>query len=145
MARANSLRILLFNDSRGMMARQTVLEQHGHKAAVARSVQEGLDQLTSQTFDLVVTDYRMPLSSGQQLIEKIRQHDRRILIVVISGYVDTLGLTEQSTGADAVLYKGPHEVQDLLRVMDRLSRRRTPAKPPGSVRTGSRAPKGKTG
>src|SRR5947209_426998 len=140
-----SLRILLINDTRGMMARRTALERYGHKVAVAPSVQEGLDQLTSQTFDLVVTVYRMANSSGQQVIEKIRQHDPQILIVVLSGYVEILGLTEQSTGADVVLSKGPHEVQDLLRAIDRLSRRRIPTKPPGSVRTGSRAPKGKTG
>jgi len=143
--RPQSLRILLINDTLGMMARRTALERHGHKVALAPSVQEGLDQLTSQTFDLVVTVYRMDNSSGQQEIEKIRQHDPQILIVVLSGYVEILGLTEQNTGADVVLSKGPHEVQNLLRAIDRLSRRRIPTKPPGSVRTGSRAPKGKTG
>lgn len=146
MARGKCLRVLLFNNQHGMMARQTVLEQHGHKAVVAPSEQEGLDQLTSQTqrFDLVVTDYRNK-TSGQRVIEEIRRHNPRILIVVFSGYVDTFGLTEQSTGADAVLSKGPHEVQDLLRVIARLSRQRSMAKPPDLVRTGSRAPRGKTG
>jgi CheY-like chemotaxis protein len=143
--RPKSLRILLIDDTRGMMARRTALERHGHKVALAPSVQEGLDQLTSHTFDLVVTVYGMANSSGQQVIEKIRQHAPRILIVVLSGFVEILGLTEQSTGADVVLSKGPHEVQDLLRAIDRLSSRRIPTKPPGSVRTGSRAPKGKTG
>ena len=143
--RPKSLRILLINDTRGMMARRTALERHGHKVALAPSVQEGLDQLTSQTFDLVVTVFRMDNSSGQQVLEKIRHHDPQILIVVLSGHVEILGLTEQSTGADVVLSKGPHEVQNLLRAIDRLSRRRIPSKPPGSVRTGSRAPKGKTG
>jgi CheY-like chemotaxis protein len=145
MMRSKSLRILLINDTRGIAARRTVLERHGHKVAVAPSVQEGLEQLTSETFDLVVTVYRVPNSSGQPVIEKIRQHDPQILIVVLSGHVEILGLTEQSTGADVVLSKGPHEVQDLLRAIDRLSRRRIPTKPPGSVRAGSRAPKGKTG
>ena len=143
--RSKSLRILLINDTRGIAARQTVLERHGHKVSVAPSVQEGLDQLSSQTFDLVVTVYRMPNSSGQQVIDKIRQHDPKILVVVLAGDVEILGLTEKSTGADIVLSKGPHEVQDLLRAIDHISSRRIPTKPPGSVRTGSRAPKGKTG
>ena len=95
MMHSKSLRILI-NDTRGMMARRTALERHGHKVTVAPSVQEGLDQLTSQTFDLVVTVYRMADSSEQQVIEKIRQHDPQILIVVLSGYVEILGLTEQS-------------------------------------------------
>jgi CheY-like chemotaxis protein len=143
--RPKSLRILLINDTHGMKARQMVLEGHGHKVVLAPSVSGGLDQLTSQTFDLVVTVYRMAYSSEQQVIEKIRQHDPQILIIVLSGFVEILGLTEQSTGADAVLSKGPHEVQHLLRAIDRLSSRRTPNKPPGSGRTGLRAPKGKTG
>jgi CheY-like chemotaxis protein len=144
MAQAKRLRILLFNDMSGMIARRTVLEQHGYTATVAPSALEGLDQLTSETFDLVVTDYRNK-SSGQELIEKIRQHAPRILIVVLSGYVDTFGLTEQSTGADAVLSKGPDEVRHLLQVVNRLYRRRILAKPPGSVRKGPKAPRGKTG
>src|SRR5207247_8503375 len=89
--------------------------------------------------------FAMDSGGAPEGIEKIRHHDPQILIVVLSGHVEILGLTEQSTGADVVLSKGPHEVQNLLRAIDRLSRRRIPSKPPGSVRTGSRAPKGKTG
>jgi CheY-like chemotaxis protein len=99
-----------------LTARQTVLEHHRHKVALAPSVQEGLEQLTSQTFDVVVIVAPTPDSPGQiatsrlaQAIEKIRQHDPQIGIVVLAGYVETLSLTEQSTGADVVLSKGPHE------------------------------------
>jgi len=45
---------------------------------------------------------------GQQLIQKIRQQNPQIPIVILSGYVEILGLTEESTGADIVLAKGPH-------------------------------------
>jgi len=142
--RPESLRILLIDDKPGIVARKIVLEEHGHKVAPASSVQEGLDQLASQPFDLVVTGFPMPESVGQQVIQKIREQNPQIPIVVLSGYVDILGLTEQSTGADMVLAKGPHEVQYLLRATDRLTRRRTQTKPPGSVRKGSTAAKCKT-
>ena len=141
------LRILLIDDNRhGLVARRAVLEQLGHKVTVAASGQDGIDLFQSQPFDLVVTDYRMPEVSGQQVIRKIRQQDQLIPIVLLSGYVESLGLTEQSTGADVVLSKGPREVQDLLRAIERLSRRRKPAKRAAAAAgTGTRARKQKAG
>ena len=133
--RAPVLRILLIDDNRhGLVARRTVLEQLGHKVATATSGQDGIDQFQSQAFDLVITDYRMPDLSGQQVIRKLRQHTPKAPIILLSGYVETLGLSEQSTGADIVLSKGPGEVQELLRAVARLGKRRVPAKPPGAAR-----------
>ena len=133
--RALSLRILLVDDNRhGLVARRSVLEQHGHTVAVAASGQDGIDQFQSGVFDLVVTDYRMPELSGQQVIRKLRQHNPKIPIVLLSGYVEALGLSEQSTGADIVLSKGPGEVQELLRAVARLAKRRIAPKPPGVAR-----------
>lgn len=111
-----------------------VLEQHGHKVTAVSRGQEGVELFQTQPFDLVVTDYRMPEISGQQVIRKIRQHAPKMPIVLLSGYVEAQGLTEQSTGADVVISKGPGEVQELLRAVARLSKRRIPAKPPASAR-----------
>ena len=134
--RAPSLRILLIDDNKhGLVARRAVLEQHGHKVTIASSGQDGIDQFHTQPFDLVVTDYRMPEVSGQQVIRKIRQQSPKIPIVLLSGYVEAFGLTEQSTGADVVVSKGPGEVQELLRAVVRLGKKRIAAKPPASTRT----------
>lgn len=134
--RASSLRILLIDNNRhGLVARRAVLEQHGHKVTAASGGQVGIELFHSQPFDLVVTDYGMPEVSGQQVIRKIRQQSPRIPIVVLSGYVEALGLSEQSTGADVVVSKGPGEVQELLRAVARLGKRRVPGKPPVSTRS----------
>ncbi len=140
--RTVSLRILLIDDNRhGLVARRMVLEQHGHKVTAVSRGQDGIELFQSQSFDLVVTDYRMPEVSGQQVIRKIRQHTPKMPIVLLSGYVEALGLTEQSTGADVVVSKGPGEVQELLRAVARLGKRRIPAKPPGSARISKPASK----
>ncbi len=148
--RAQNLRILLIDDNRhGLVARRTVLQQQGHQVSTAGSGAAGLELFAAEPFDLVVTDYRMPEMSGAQVIRKIRQQEPNIPIVLLSGFVEALGLTEQSTGADVVLSKGPGEVQELIRTVARLARRRSPAKPPGSTavsrRQPARTPKKKTG
>jgi CheY-like chemotaxis protein len=120
-----------------------VLEDHGHKVTQVSGLEEGLNQLATKTFDVVVIVCRMPNTYVQQVIEKIRQHAPKVLIVVLSEYIESLGSAEQCTGADVALSKGPHEVQDLLRAIDRLSKQGIPTKPPGSVRTRTQAPKEK--
>ena len=141
-AAAEPLRILLIDpNEHGLVARRTVLDQHGHKVTAVTGAQEGLEAFAARPFDLVITKYRMAEVSGPQVIRKLRQQAPRVPIILLSGYVETLSLTEKSTGADVVLAKGPSEVRDLLRAIARLSRR-VAAKPPGragpSPRTGRR-------
>ena len=124
----------MIDDNRhGLVARRTVLEQQGHKVTTATNGQDGLERFQEETFDLVVTDYRMPGMTGQQVIKKIRLEKPKIPIVLLSGYVEALGLEAGVTGADIVLSKGPGEVQALLRAIARLHRR-IPKKPVASVK-----------
>ena len=124
----------MIDDNRhGLVARRSVLEQQGHKVTTATNGQDGLERFQEETFDLVVTDYRMPGMTGQQLIKKIRQEKPKIPVVLLSGYVEALGLEAGATGADIVLSKGPGEVQALLRAIARLHRR-IPKKPMASVK-----------
>jgi CheY-like chemotaxis protein len=121
-------RILLVDDNaNGLSARKTVLEEVGHKVTTAVGGVEALECFGRQKFDLVVTDYKMPRIDGQELILRLRKHSPDLPVILISGFVDTLGLTESSTGADAVIQKSAHEVQHMLRAVSRLLRRKKPA------------------
>jgi len=128
-------RILLVDDNiRGSTARKTVLEELGHKIHVASSGAEALEQFSQNKYDLVVTDYRMPRMDGVELITCLRKQQPEIRIVLVSGFVDTLGLNEASTGADAVIQKSANEVTHLVRAVNRLLRRRKPAAGAGLVK-----------
>lgn len=132
-------RILLVDDNaNGLSARKTVLEEVGHKIVAVTSAADALEHFAKQKFDLVVTDYKMPRMDGMELIVRLRKLTPDLPIIMVSGFVDALGLNEQSTGADAVIQKSANEVSHLLRAVSRLLRRK-PAKKPA----GSEAPKAK--
>jgi len=123
-------RILLVDDNvNGSTARKTVLEELGHKIQVASSGADALEQFSQHKYDLVVTDYKMPRMDGLELIAGLRKVQPDILIVLVSGFVDTLGLSEASTGADAVIQKSANEVTHLVRAVNRLLRRKPLKKP----------------
>jgi len=124
--------ILLVDDNRdGLLARRCLLEEIGCCVQTAVNGEEGLRLYKSKRFDVVVTDYRMPRMDGGELIQRIRMLDPNARIILLSGFVEPLGLTEQNTGADAVIAKSAGEPASLVRSVRRLVNRAV-RKPPHS-------------
>ncbi|HEV2688644.1 MAG TPA: response regulator [Bryobacteraceae bacterium] len=117
-------RILLLDDnSLGQSARRSVLEELGHKVTTLSSPQEALELCGKQRFDVVVTDYKMPKMNGVEFITRLRKQHPTMGVILISGFIDTLGLNEANTGADVVIQKSSHEVSHLIRSVNRLVRK----------------------
>lgn len=127
--------ILLVDDNHhGLVARKSVLEELGYRIATARDGEEALEHLQAARFDVVVTDFRMPVMDGVELIQRIRETEPATQVILLSGFVEPLGLTEQTTGADVVISKNAGEVRNLVRSVERLVTRRIPRKPAASQR-----------
>jgi CheY-like chemotaxis protein len=128
-------KILLVDDNPdGLLVRRSLLEELGYSVQVAVNGEEGLKLFETDRFDVVVTDFRMPRMDGKELIERIRTLDPDARIILLSGFVEPLGLTEQNTGADAVIAKSSHEPAHLTRSVKRLvnrGARKPPASEPG--------------
>jgi CheY-like chemotaxis protein len=126
-------RILLVDDNtHGLTARKTVLEELGHRISTASSGADALEQFASNKFDLVVTDYKMPRMDGMELISRLRKQAPNLPIILVSGFVDSMGLSEDNTRADVVIQKSANEVAHLVRSVNRLLRRK-PAKKPAAA------------
>ena len=125
--------ILLVDDNpHGLIARKTVLEELGYMIHTSASGEEALDVLSCHQVDLVITDFRMPNMNGVELIGRIRQLRRDMPIILLSGFVEPLALSEATTGADVVLAKSAGEVGFLVRSVRRLLSRQPPRKPADS-------------
>ena len=126
-------RLLLVDDNEsGLAARKSVLEELGYWITTATDPVEALAYFARGSFAMVITDFKMPKMTGPELIVKLREIEPTIPIILISGFVDSLGLSEATTGADIVLQKSSNEVAHLVRAVVRLMKRKTPKKPPAS-------------
>ena len=127
--------ILLVDDNRdGLLVRRCLLEEIGCCVQTAPNGEEGLKLFQASTFDVVVTDYRMPRMNGAELIQRIRKLNPNARIILLSGFVEPLGLTEENTGADVVIAKSANEPAHLTRGVKRLLSRAT-RKPPASQKS----------
>jgi CheY-like chemotaxis protein len=125
--------ILLVDDNKlGLSARKCVLEELGHRISTASNGMDALEQFGERKFDLVVTDFRMPRMNGLELIVTLRKIAPECPVILISGFVDSLGLSEETTGADVVIQKSANEVSHMVRAVARLLRRKPAKKPAAS-------------
>lgn len=132
-------RILLVDDNRhGLAARRMILEEHGYAVETAMSGEAGWEIFQASPFDIVVTDFRMGGMDGMELIRLIRASESPARIVLLSGFVECLGMTEESTGADEVMMKSNMEVQELVRAVKKLLNDTPRRKPPSPQRPTAR-------
>ena len=124
--------ILLVEDNRdGLLVRKLLLEEMGCCVEVAINGEEGLKLFGSSNFDVVVVDYRMPRMNGVEMIARVRAADAAARIILLSSFVEPLGLTEENTGADLVIAKDAAEPMRLSRGIKRLLNHAPARKPPG--------------
>ncbi len=124
-------RILLVDDNRdGLLVRRALLEELGHTVDIAESGDRALLLLAAGAYDVVVTDHCMPGMDGTQLIQRIRAANANARVILLSGFVEGMGLTEANTGADIVLMKSSREGTHLTRAVNRLMSAAPARKPP---------------
>ena len=101
-----------------------ILESKGHRVTAAESVQAAVRALGRQAFELVVTDMRMPRSSGLDLVRYVRENFELTSVVVMTGFptVDN-AVTAVQSGADEYLGK-PFGEDELIAAAKRALRRR---------------------
>ena len=59
-----------------------------HLAGLFKNGKEAMDYIVSNDVDIVLTDIRMPVMDGEELVRKIREYSGTISIVVLSNFDD---------------------------------------------------------
>ncbi len=95
-----------------------LLRGEGHAVHTAPSVQKALEELEHQDFDVVLTDLKMPRHSGMELLEQVRQHWPRTLVVMITGFA-TVETAVQAMKAGAFDYiRKPFQIDQVRKVLE---------------------------
>lgn len=99
--------ILLIDDDPGIQfSFGKYLEKAGYNVEGAANMRSARNKLLSRDFDIVLLDVKLPDGSGMELIEELREKNRRLAIIVITGHGDiSLAVDAMKKGADNFLTK----------------------------------------
>jgi CheY-like chemotaxis protein/HPt (histidine-containing phosphotransfer) domain-containing protein len=129
--RRDGLSILIVEDNpTNRKVLQKILERAGHHCTLAQDGEEGLDILSTQTFDAMVIDMNMPKVSGLDVVRFYRMMGGAVAktpIIIFSASVTQEARDESfAAGADAYISK-PIEVSKFLKTLNRLVQDNRPA------------------
>lgn len=94
-------------------------ELKGFSVKTAPNGVRAIELLTSLAFDLLVTDYDMPIMGGLRLILECRENGLILPIVMVTGRVDINDQEILSAGASALLEK-PFSCSELNSIVESL-------------------------
>jgi DNA-binding response OmpR family regulator len=87
---------------------------------VANDGQEGLDKFKQGSYHIVFTDIEMPIMNGIIMIDKIREIDKNIPIVIFSAYDKSeYFLKTISAGIDGYILK-PYDLREIIDVIKKI-------------------------
>jgi DNA-binding NtrC family response regulator len=83
-------RLLIVDDEPDMLDFLDRVFRREYEVTRAQSVEEALGRLEGVTFDVIVTDRRMPRRSGLDLLEVAAEKQPHAVRVLLTGYADSL-------------------------------------------------------
>jgi diguanylate cyclase (GGDEF)-like protein/PAS domain S-box-containing protein len=107
--------ILLIDDDPSVLsALQRLLRQDGYRILTAASAAEGFEQLALHQVQVIVCDQRMPVMTGTEFFDKVKDLYPDTFRIVLSGYSDLASIMEAiNSGAIFRFYSKPWDSQAL--------------------------------
>jgi DNA-binding NtrC family response regulator len=111
--------VLIVEDDEALLETTAMaLGDQGHRVSVAANGAEAMASLERQAFDHVLLDLGLPDMKGLDLLETIRRRWPAIIVVVITGRIDSqTAVSAMRLGAHDFLTK-PVNAYELTRVID---------------------------
>lgn len=89
------------------------LERYGHRVETVGSVPDALERLVNASYDVVITDLRMPGTSGLDLLAEVHSHSPGTRTILMSGRADAADAAVAiERGVDRLLLK-PFDLDEL--------------------------------
>ncbi len=125
----DKLKALVVDDEESVCeAVKAVLEAEGFDVTVTTSSPDAVELVRKTTYDLIISDLKMPVLDGMQLYDKVREIEKRSIFVVMTAYTNLFPAVDAvSRGIYDYLQKPftPDEVRIPIRQRLKLVREKT--------------------
>lgn len=116
-------RILIVEDeSRQAKLWMTKLEEEGYKVDLAQDGKVACDKMLQESYQLVLTDIRMPQMDGLQLLDWIRERDKELPVIMITAFADIDSAVRAMKKGAYDYVKKPIDLEELVQIIGKAFR-----------------------
>ena len=90
----------------------------GYKTVAVGSGKDAIKQVGKKHFDLIFLDLVLPDLSGVEVMQQIKEKDRKAVIIIITGYGDDTIAMEAMSHGPLLLIRKPLRIADIMEVLD---------------------------
>lgn len=80
------MKILLVDDDFSSISALANLLEFNNTICIANNGRDALDRFNTNNYDVVVTDIKMPVMNGLDLVKEIREIDKDVRIIIVTGH-----------------------------------------------------------
>jgi len=116
-------KILVVDDFKNSLAiLKMTLEMKKYEVHTATNGQEALNLFKTQKFDLLLSDYNMPIMNGLELVKQIKSlpEYRNFPIVIVSTDMDEIKKRDALRAGVTYWLKKPFKMEELIKVVERI-------------------------
>ena len=114
------MKILLIDDQLNVIqSLKDALKPAGHDCVSYQDPKLALECFKQDSFDVIITDYKMPQVNGIELMEDVKDDTKKIMI---SGYISEIA-EEKLQSMDAVFFEKPVPIKELGQIISTEERK----------------------
>lgn len=115
-------RILVLDDEENYAEMlQDLLREHGYRVDMATRPERAITQLEEIPYDLVISDYKMPVMDGADLLKKSRELYPGLPFILVSGLMNTPELVKVANMGVTLVMEKPLDTRAFLEQVSRFS------------------------
>ncbi|MCK4359637.1 MAG: sigma-54-dependent Fis family transcriptional regulator [Candidatus Cloacimonetes bacterium] len=113
-------KILIVDDEKNMrMILSKILKNAGYEIYQAESGKQALREVKKSSSDLVLLDLKLPDINGIEVLEKIKQHDNSIIVIMLTAYGDIKNAVEAMKLGAYDYLKKPFDNEEMILVIEK--------------------------
>ncbi len=97
----------------------TLIKNMGHNCVRAENGLSAFEKFCEQSFDIIITDLIMPGMKGEELVKKIRERDKEVIIIVITGYATIEAAIPVMKEGAFDFIKKPFHINEIKMIIDK--------------------------
>lgn len=115
-------RILVLDDEENYAEMlQELLREHSYRVDMATRPERAIDQLEDIPYDLVISDYKMPVMDGADFLKKSRELYPNLPVILVSGLMNTPELVKVANMGVTLVMEKPLDTMTFLEHVAKFS------------------------
>ena len=120
MAKTEQTKILVVDDDESYATVTAAsLESQGYSVRTAYTGQRALSEVSAETPEIVLLDLVLPDAEGTEILRKIRQIDRNVAVITVTGYGDEHRAVDVMKAGSCDYLAKPFKLEDLVHCIEK--------------------------